>query len=762
MPRVSFDSSKTHAPLQRTHHLFREFSSGAGELTPVNETPPPPLLLADGVQARRLPWEVDPGREESSRLVTWTGSVHDNDENMLAIVLRDGQSWCSARTTFRPGARVRFEAASIERARPASLEIRLDGADESSVLSSERLAFPGSLSASRQTDVEIGGRGGRLCFRATGGAAAIGEARVLAPTNDDETRPRWLILTIVDALRADVLRTEEKERQRVMPALSALTARGQHYENAIAPGCHTRASVWPILMGRDLMRIDPLKRRQSMPIQSPLEDIYSRANLFVSHLAENAGYHSVFLGNNAYLKAVPAFSRYSSWGNTDTGTMDTIAALPALFDRYRDEPVLLVYYVSTPHAQSKTPRRWFDAFGCAELTGIEQCRCNYLARARHADEALEFLRQGLEASGLGGETFEIITADHGELFDDGMLLEGEMPTFTTSVRRGVFKRFGRGHGNGCHFRETDVPLIVYGRDVEPARVGRRVSGLDIVPTLLRVMDQAVVSRLDGKALPVRGVRPVRSAERDLVTYGFCSDSIHRGDEQVIWWTQGCQLREPGSETLSDYRSELWVGEQQVATETTQPTRLRRAMARHEIWLRERLPSEAVVFHTANLPAGATVTLTLEDDDDDHDGIGTGMITDFGPARTVFGLDRIALIEATDRAITVRFDGYKGLYYFSTLPARAPVRVFIENHGEPVDTVRFIGPMQLPLDTAGRAIAPDERPSFFVSDNTPTLRKTDAPALQIWWHPYGVATSPDDGANPLSDFDRVLREWGYIR
>ena len=80
----------------------------------------------------------------------------------------------------------------------------------------------------------------------------------------------------------------------------------------------------------------------------------------------------------------------------------------------------------------------------------------------------------------------------------------------------------------------------------------------------------------------------------------------------------------------------------------------------------------------------------------------------------------------------------------------------------MDTVSFIGPMQLPLDTAGRAIAPDECPSFFVSDKTPTLRKTDAPALQIWWHPYGVATSPDDGANPLTDFDRVLREWGYIR
>ena len=722
----------------------------------MNEAHPPPLRLADGVQARRLHWEVDPGRGESSRLVTWTGSVRGNDENMLAIVLRDGQSWCSAETTFRLGARVRFEAASIEHDRRGSLEMWLDTADESSVLSSERLAFPGSLSASRQTDIEIGGSGGRLCFRAAGGAAAIGEARVLAPASEDETRPRWLILTIVDALRADVLRTEEKQRQRVMPALSGLTARGQHYQNAVAPGCHTRASVWPILMGRDLMRIDPLQRRESMPIQSPLEDIYSCANLFVSHLAENAGYHSVFLGNNAYLRAVPAFSRYSSWGNTDTGTMDTIAALPALFDRYRDEPVLLLYYVSTPHAQSKTPRRWFDAFGCGKLAGIEQCRCNYLARARHADEALEFLRQGLEASGLEGETFEIITADHGELFDDGMLLEGEVPAFTTGVRRGAFKSFGRLHGNGCHFRETDVPLIVYGRDVEPARVGRRVSGLDIVPTLLRVMDQTVVSRLDGRALPLRSVRPVRSAQRDFVTHGFCSDSIHRGEEQVIWWIQGCQLREPGSETLIDYRSELWIGDRQVATETTQPTRLRRAMAEHEIWLRERLPSEAVVFHTANLPAGATVTLTIDD------GTGTGIISDFGPEGTVFGLERVALIEVTDRAIAVRFDGYDGLYYVSTLPARVPVRVFIENDGKPVDTVSFIGPMRLPLDTAGRAIAPDERPSFFVSDKTPTLRKTDAPTLGLWWHPYGVATSTADAKKALSDFDRVLREWGYIR
>ena len=84
-----------------------------------------------------------------------------------------------------------------------------------------------------------------------------------------------MVLTIVDALRGDLLRGARAPE--ILPTLHELSEEGHYYERAVAPGCHTRASVWPILMGRDLMRIDPLKRRQSMPIQSPLETVYSRA-----------------------------------------------------------------------------------------------------------------------------------------------------------------------------------------------------------------------------------------------------------------------------------------------------------------------------------------------------------------------------------------------------------------------------------------------------------------------------------------------------
>ncbi|MGH9388905.1 MAG: sulfatase-like hydrolase/transferase, partial [Vicinamibacteria bacterium] len=409
----------------------------------------------------------------------------------------------------------------------------------------------------------------------------------------------WIVLTIVDALRADTL--------DLLPALSRLAESGQRYTKAISPGCHTRASVWPILMGRDLMRIDPLQRRQSMPIQAPLEAIYSRGNVFLGHLAEAAGYHSVFLGNNAYLRAVPAFSRYSSWGRTDTGTIDTIQKLPDLLSRYADERVLLVYYVSTPHAHSETPRRLYDELRCSELRGLDECRCRYQARARHADEAIEALESGLRAHGLEGRVLQVATADHGELFGEGRKLEGEIQSFATGERGGAFASFDRGHGYACHERETDVPLVVHGPAVVPGRWDGVVSGLDVVPTLLQAMGLAPPGKLDGSPLPLSSGS--KTPTRPIVAHGFCSDSRVEGGEQLVWWLEGCRVRELDGTPLS-HRAEIWTGDKQVATEKTDPGRLERTMKRHESWLLERIPFDTFVFGLERLE-DATVLVEVE-------------------------------------------------------------------------------------------------------------------------------------------------------
>ena len=736
--RVDFASGGTGPFYRREHDLVRSFSEGDGELD-THETESPTLV--PGLALYPLPWHVEGPREARFRLLTWNDREQSNDESMPAIVLRANERYCTSPLSWSAGARLRLEPFRLER----TGSLRLTSGD--GALFDDELGRPRSLSSETALDIALDGTGGSLCLEAREGAVAIGEPRVVSPESPSEDpRPRWVVLTIIDALRGDLVRSESGER--IVPALHALREDGHDYRRAVAPGCHTRASVWPILMGRDLMRIDPLKRRQSMPIQSPLQSVYSRANVFITHFAQAAGYQPVFLGNNAYLNVIPAFARYSSWGRTDTGTADTVAALPALMERYADERAFLVYYVSTPHGQSQTPNRLFEELGCNELEGIEQCRCSYNARARHADEALAALQDGLRSYGLNDETFQIVTADHGELFEEGVEREGELPAFATGTRGGTYQRFDLAHGNACHVLESDVPLVAHGKGVdEPAHWEDAVSGLDIMPTLLDVLELDPVSRLDGELLPLHRPRPRRPKRSPLVSYGFCSDSVIEGGEQLLWWSQGCRLRELEGGAAVRARAELWVEGEPVTDDERHPERVGALLKRHELWLEERLPSDALVFDTANLD-GRRITLTVDG----------GRITDFGPASSVFGLDSVHVDAGEPNQLTVTFDGYRGLFYVTTLPARAPVSIVPDGEGE---VLAFVGPAQLPLPDTGRFIDPATRPSFFVADGVPDRRHTEHPSLRLWWQRYGSNTEGEN-ARALSEFDRVLREWGYIR
>ncbi len=718
-PEIRFEPSSSKTPLRRAYSLLRLFSEGEGRFEPGE---------AETLESSPLPWRSAPERERNFRLVTWQDADSANDENMPAIVLEPGASWCSPLLDLAAGARLRFEAFSHG---VGKLSIE---ADSASVLFDD-------VVARSQKDLELEAGRRTLCFRASRAAVALGEARVLVPeSGPTDSRPRWIVLTIVDALRGDTL--------DLLPALGRLAESGRRYTNAISPGCHTRASVWPILIGRDLMRIDPLQRRQSMPIQAPLEAITSRGNLFLGHLAEAAGYHSVFLGNNAYLRAVPAFSRYSSRGRTDSGTIDTMKRLPDLLSRYADERILLVYYVSTPHAHSETPRRLYDELRCSELRGLDECRCRYQARARHADEAIEALESGLRAHGLEGRVLQVVTADHGELFGEGRKLEGAIQSFATGERGGAFASFDRGHGYACHARETDVPLVVHGPGVTPGLWEGVVSGLDIVPTLLVAMGLSPPGKLDGSPLPLSAASGSKTPPRPIVAHGFCSDSRIEGGEQLVWWLEGCRMREPDGTALS-HRAEIWSGENQLATEKTDPARLESLMRRHESWLLERLPFDAFVFGVDRLDQ-ATIRVEVE----------SGRIVDYGPAGSVYGLDKIELLGLSENGETlrVRFHGYHGLYHVSTFPPRAPVKVEVEGHP---DIVTFVGPLQLPLPISGQAVDPESDLAFLLAKEPPPARAARRPSLRFWWQSY-QRSEHEAARRELTDFDRVLREWGYIR
>ena len=220
------------------------------------------------------------------------------------------------------------------------------------------------------------------------------------------------------------------------------------------------------------------------------------------------------------------------------------------------------------------------------------------------------------------------------------------------------------------------------------------------------MGLAPPGKLDGSPLPLpsESKRPPRT----LVAHGFCSDSRSEGGEQLVWWLEGCRVRELDGTPLS-HRAELWSGETKLATDKTDRARLERVMKRHESWLLERLPFDAFVFGVEGLEEA---TVQVE--------VANGRIVDYGPAGSVYDLEKIELLGLSGNAdvLRVRFRGYRGLYQVSTLPPRAPVKVSVEGHP---DVITFVGPLQLPLPIAGQAVDPENDLTFLLATEPPPAR-----------------------------------------
>jgi hypothetical protein len=746
VPRAVFTPLPSRAPgppLRRSHDLFSSFFDGEGVWeTAAGERPGPPA----GIEAARLPWAGVEGRRDAARLITWRGRADTSTESMYGFVLGPGETWCSPRLNAEPGSRLRFEAVAFSpRAR---LEVSWQGAAGRQRVATVEPPEPADLAAAAQQDVALEPGEGAACLGAAGGAVAVGEARLLAPEPPAaDTRPRWIVLVLVDALRGDVLVGPEAPRNA--PAILRLARSGQWYRDAVSGGSHTKAAVWPLLMGRDLMRVDPrlrLSSRWGFDPPTPLAGVYSRPNLFVSHLAEAAGYHSVFLGNDEYMTGVPAFARCSIQGARKTGTVDGIARLGDLVARYGDERIFLAFYVTTPHNHSVTPRRLYDELACGRRSGIEEMRCRYRARVRHADEAVGELQRALSAAGLAESALQVVTADHGEVFEDGWPVESD--------GSGAWSRMDTSHGFTTDRVQTHVPLVVSGPGLRPVARAERVSNLDIVPTLLQVMQFRAVGRLDGQALPLDGrAPPARGRERHYLSYGFCSQSDLVGDRQLVWWdesTCGRRRLARGGAPLTD-AAEIWKGNSLVATATSQPEAVRPLMIEHVRGVAQRLPAAALILQTSGVES-ATVTVTALE----------GRIVDYGPSATVTGLQAIreAVLTGDGRSLRLRFEGYRGLYAITTSPHSAPVRVSVDGPGP--RPVALVGPMQLPLDVLGRTIDPRSLPGYFVSRAAPPARPEAGPALRIWWEPYARGEPASRGDHLLADLNRILREWGYIR
>jgi membrane-anchored protein YejM (alkaline phosphatase superfamily) len=95
----------------------------------------------------------------------------------------------------------------------------------------------------------------------------------------------------------------------------------------------------------------------------------------------------------------------------------------------------------------------------------EQAMADYRKSIRFVDSQVAAVLGNLEDSGLSGSTVVIITADHGEEFEESVA--------------GL-----RDHGSGYTRYQLQVPMVVHWPGKTPQRFDHRTSHFDVVPTLM--------------------------------------------------------------------------------------------------------------------------------------------------------------------------------------------------------------------------------------------------------------------------------------
>jgi len=155
---------------------------------------------------------------------------------------------------------------------------------------------------------------------------------------------------------------------------------------------------------------------------------------------------------------------------------------PELVDLFPPDEIELPFNVDCPAEGEPANRRLGIAAQLAagvDAAGWRRAWSAHLALTRLVDHHVERLLQALEVAGVAGDTLVIFTSDHGEHLGQHAMYQ-KMELYEQAVR---------------------VPLLVRGPGVAVGRgVEVPVSHLDLVPTILDLLQLETPAGLDGRSL----------------------------------------------------------------------------------------------------------------------------------------------------------------------------------------------------------------------------------------------------------------------
>ncbi len=342
---------------------------------------------------------------------------------------------------------------------------------------------------------------------------------------DERLIPKDLnvILITVDTLRFD-LGYAGYERP-ISPNMDALAARSVIFERAYALASYTGKSVGPMLIG---------KYGEETHRNWGHFNKFGPEDTFVAERLQRAGVRTLGVHGHRYFDSFGGLDRgfdvldFSAAPPKDAPwDIDTKATSPAITDaalgllgredNTRGRFFLWVHYLD-PHAD------YLRHEGIEFGTGARDL---YDGEVAFTDKHIGRLLSFVDAAPWGKRTAILLTSDHGEAFGE----------------HGMYR-----HGFEVWEPLVRVPLLLHVPGVAPRRVAARRSLIDVVPTILELMQVPLPPKSDagddflsGQSLLVDGFLPAgkEPAQRDILVdmpagpYNDARRALIHGDSKLI-------------------------------------------------------------------------------------------------------------------------------------------------------------------------------------------------------------------------------------
>jgi arylsulfatase A-like enzyme/MFS family permease len=330
------------------------------------------------------------------------------------------------------------------------------------------------------------------------------------------------LFILIDDLRFDHLSCNGYYR-KTSPHIDALAAKGILFRQAIASSSHTSRSVPSIFTS-----LFPLAHEASASSQE-FYSLSPKHNTLTSILARNGYITAGFVANNPFIKLsgisrdfdtyydgnlfmkIPHYSLFyekiaRKFLNRDVRAENLNHQAMRWLKKNHQYPFFLYIHYMDVHYPRIPYKRHIDRLEQESKLDISKLKrypfekgenveklysiiSRYDGDISYLDEHIGKLLAYLDALHLDQNTLVILTADHGEEF-----LEHNKV----------------GHGNHLYDESIRIPLIFYipGKNKKPSIVSQQVRSIDIMPTILELLNIPISSPIQGRSLMplIKGIR----------------------------------------------------------------------------------------------------------------------------------------------------------------------------------------------------------------------------------------------------------------